>query len=188
MLQNCKKCYPLLMMLGVLAACQDRPSRLDPAQGEYLPSREDSVRIALEGQAVTDYSALTATLRPPSTVAHGQPVEFELVVQNVSDRPVWLETGDSTYAFDFIVTNRDGSEIWSRLHSMRGDPIPAILRRRVIAPGDSVRYQGTWNQRSDSGRKVNPGTYWVQGTLNTHEDRSDSVDMRTATKSFIIVP
>jgi hypothetical protein len=176
----------LLLLLGVLSACRAENASQGSAQ-EGLLSREDSVQMALERQAVIDYRALTIDLRMPAKVPYGEPVPVELVVRNTSDRPVWLETGDSTYAFDFIVAGPDGKEIWRRLHSMQGDPIPASLRRQAIAPGESVRFQGTWNQRSNSGSEVNPGTYWVQGTLDTLEDRSDPVDMRTATKSFTIV-
>jgi hypothetical protein len=176
----------LLLLMGVVSACRAENASQGSAR-EGLLSREDSVQMALELQAVIDYRALTVDLRLPAKVSYGKPVPVELVVRNTSDRPVWLETGDSTYAFDFIVAGPDGAEIWRRLHSMQGDPIPASLRRQAIAPGESVRFQGTWNQQSNGGRQVDPGTYWAQGTLNTLEDRSNPVDMRTTTKSFTIV-
>jgi hypothetical protein len=179
-------CCALWLLGGLVFACKDEGARQPPAQGEYLPSSEDSIRMALERQAVIDYSALVAEVRTPSAVSSGQPVSLRLVVRNTSNRPVWLEIGDSTYAFNLIVAESDGVEVWNRLQSMRNGPIPAILKTYAIAPGDSVQFQDTWDQQADHGRQVAPGTYSVRGALNTNQDRSDRFDMTAQGKILSI--
>jgi len=187
MLQSQRVRYSLLLLLGSVAgACGDGSSREPAAKREYPSSSEDSIRMALERQAVFDYSALIAELQIPSATRPGEPVPLILVVRNTSNRPVWLETGDSTYAFNFMVTGPDGVEIWNRLHSIPSGPIPAILKTYALAPGDSVKYQETWNQQTDRGRRVTPGTYSVRGALNTNQDRSDEFDMATESKILTI--
>jgi hypothetical protein len=137
---------------------------------------------------VTDYAALKVKVDVPSHSTGGRPLPLRLVVHNSSRRPVWLETGDSAYAFDFVVSDSLGTEVWSRLHSRRSDPIPMIIRSRPIAPGDSVVFTDLWNQRTNAGDPARPGRYWIRGTLDTHEDRKNEVDVRTAAKAMVIKP
>jgi hypothetical protein len=148
----------------------------------------DTAWFALARVAVTDYAALQTKVDVPSGPAGRRPLPLRLVVHNSSKRPVWLETGDSSYAFDFVVSDSLGAQVWSRLHSRRSDPIPAIIRSRPIAPGDSVVFTDVWDQRTNAGDLVRPGSYWVRGTLNTHEDRKNEVDMRTAAHPLVIEP
>ena len=110
-----------------------------------------------------------------------------LAVRNTSGRPVWLETGDSTYAFDIVVTDSRGTEVWTRLRSRRADAVPAIIRSYPIAPGDSVLYTDRWDQRTNAGKQVGPGLYRIWGVLDTHEDVKDSRDMRTPPGTMRIV-
>ncbi|HEX2092886.1 MAG TPA: BsuPI-related putative proteinase inhibitor [Longimicrobiaceae bacterium] len=135
-----------------------------------------------------DYAALRAELRLPAEVQRGQPVPLVLVVRNTSDRPVWLQFGDSTYAFDFTVGRPDGEEVWSRRFRLRGDAIPAILRLIPIPAGDSVRFTDTWDQRGNGGARVSPGMYTVRGTFDTQEDLDRPDDMKTQPGSLTIAP
>jgi hypothetical protein len=137
---------------------------------------------------VTDYAALKVKVDGPSHSPGGRALPLRLVVRNSSERPVWLETGDSSYAFDFVVSDSLGAQVWSRLYSRRNDPIPMIIRSRPIAPGDSVVFTDTWYQRTNAGEPARPGRYWVRGTLDTHEDRENESDMRTAARPMMIEP
>jgi hypothetical protein len=101
---------------------------------------------------------------------------------------VWLETGDSAYAFDFAISDSLGAQVWSRLHSRRGEPVPMIIRSRPIAPGDSVVFTDSWHQRTNAGVPAMPGRYWIRGTLDTHEDRKDEIDVRTDAKPIVVEP
>lgn len=174
------------VLLGFLCACRNgepQPNREVKRRGES--SGPDSARIALARRTVVDYSAFRAELRVPSTVEAGRPVPLELVVRNTSERPVWLIMGDSAFAFNFIVTGPHGAVVWSRAHAMHGT-VPAILVERPVPPGDSVRFSDTWDQRSNTGWRVPPGTYSVRGTLDTQEDRENTEDMRTDPTPFTV--
>jgi hypothetical protein len=136
--------------------------------------------------AVMDYAALKVKVDVPSHVARGAAVPLRLVVHNSSSRPVWLETGDSAYAFDLVVSDSLGAQVWSRLRSRRDEPIPMIIRSRPIAPGDSVMFTDLWDQRTNAGNPAMPGRYSIRGTLDTHEDRKSAVDVRTTPKWLVI--
>jgi hypothetical protein len=177
----------LVGLLAVLCGCEIRastPDRLawDP---QDLAAKE-STTIALAKLAVVDYSALTAELQMSPEIKLGQPVRLELVVKNNADRPLWLEFGDSTHAFDVAVTDLNGREVWNRSLAIRGQPNYAMLRRIPIPPGQTVRFADIWDQRTNGGSRVSPGSYSVQGTLDTDESRETRVDMITSPKTLII--
>lgn len=166
-------------LLGFLCACQSGEPRPDHTEKSSRgPESSDSALIALARSAVVDYSAFRAELRVPSKVEVGRPVPLELVVRNTSDRPVWLIMGDSAFAFNFIVSGPDGAVVWNRARGLEG-AVPLILIERPVPAGDSVRFSDTWNQLSNTGRRISPGTYSVRGTLNTQEDRENPEDMKT---------
>jgi hypothetical protein len=148
----------------------------------------DTTWFALARVAVMDYAALKAKVDVPLHAPRGAAVPLRLVVHNSSDSPVWLETGDSAYAFDFVVSDSSGAQVWSRLQSRRNDPVPMIIRSRPIAPGDSVVFTDSWNQRTDGGDPAMPGRYSIRGTLDTHEDLKIESDMRTPAQSMQIGP
>jgi hypothetical protein len=179
--------YSLVLLLGAFTACRDEGGEQPPEYRENMLSSEDSIQLALERQAVIDYSALSLELRVPSPVGYGQPVPLTLLVRNTSTRPVWLETGDRNYAFNFSIAPAEDEAIWNRLNSLR-DPRLAILKMNAIAPGDSMQFQDTWDQHDDRGKQVAPGTYVVRGALNTQQDRSDRFDMTAESKTFTITP
>lgn len=171
-----------------LCGCErDKSARDATREGRPAPG-PDTTWFALARNAVTDYAALTVEIDIPSQATGGHPLPLRLVVHNSSSRPVWLETGDSAYAFDFVVSDSVGAEVWSRLRSRRNDPIPMIIRSRPVAAGDSVVFADSWNQRTNGGFPARPGRYWIRGILDTHEDRKDEADMGTAAKPTVITP
>ena len=81
-------------------------------------------------------------------------------------------------AYDVIVTRRDGAIVWRRLE---GEVIQSILRLQTLAPGESLEFRQSWNQRDNSGQRVPPGEYFVTGVLPTDppaEVRTQAVALR----------
>ena len=186
MLYQLRTTFSAAALLGILCACQNGESQPEPV---VMNSKEltgsDSALIALARSAVVDYSAFRAELRVPSEIEIGRPVPLELVVRNTSDRPVWLKMGDSTFAFNFIVSGADGAVVWDRARGL-GEVIPLISIERPVPPGDSVRFSDTWSQLSNAGQRIAPGTYSVRGTLNTQEDPENPEDMKTASRPITV--
>lgn len=186
MLFHFRATFAVVGAIGVVCACQNGEPQPDRVvnSGQGLTS-SDSALIALARSAVVDYSAFRAELRVPPEIAAGRPMPLELVVRNTSDRPVWLKMGDSAFAFNFIVSGADGAVVWDRARGLEG-AVPLILIERPVPPGDSVRFSDTWNQLSNTGRRIAPGTYSVRGTLNTQEDPENQEDMKTDPMPIIV--
>ena len=172
-----------------LGGCEEGGARRDAkASTPHLPRGRDTAWLRRARVAVIDYRAFRGKVYVPLQATYGQPIPVRMAVRNTSDRPVWLETGDSAYAFDIVVTDSAGAEVWSRLRSRRADAIPAIIRSHPIAPGDSVLYTDWWDQRTNAGKQVAPGLYRIRGVLDTHEDAESVADMRTARETVRVVP
>jgi len=177
----------LLLCLGMVGCERGNPPADTSPRGRPA-SGPDTSWFALARVAVRDYPALKVKVDVPSHSTRGEPLPLRLVVTNSSTRPVWLETGDSAHAFDFAISDSLGAQVWSRLHSRRSEPVPMIIRSRPIAPGDSVVFADSWHQRTNAGVAATPGRYWIRGTLDTHEDRMDEADVRTAAKPTMLEP
>jgi hypothetical protein len=108
--------------------------------------------------------SLRIDLLVPDQVAAGEPVELALRIENVAGRPLDLYLMGRTIAFDLIVEDRAGAEIWSRLHDQ---VLQQILRVEHLAPGDTLTLEATWPQRSNVGSPVPPGDYRVRGEIFT---------------------
>jgi len=50
---------------------------------------------------------------------------------------------------------------------LEGEFVQAILRIETLAPGGTLELNATWNQRSNTGERVQPGAYTVRGELLT---------------------
>lgn len=61
-----------------------------------------------------------------------------------------------------MITADDGAEVWSRLE---GVAVSDILQSRTLAPGETIEFTESWEQRGNDGRRVRPGTYRVRGIL-----------------------
>lgn len=115
----------------------------------------------------TASDSLRLRLDVPDEVRVGESVPIALSVENVAERPIDLHLTGRTIAFDLVVVDTDGAVVWRRLE---GAVIPAILQLRTLAPGEVLELDDTWNQRSNVGEAVEPGTYTVQGEVLTDED------------------
>lgn len=106
--------------------------------------------------------SLGLRLEAPAEVRSGEPVTLRLVLENRGDEPAEVELGGDPVAFDFVITADDGAEVWSRLE---GVAVSDILQSRTLAPGETIEFTESWEQRGNDGRRVRPGTYRVRGIL-----------------------
>lgn len=119
---------------------------------EALPVPSDSLRL---------------TLSTPDEVESGERVPMVLRAENVAGRTLELYLRGRTIAFDIVVEDEAGGQVWRRLE---GEIVPAILRIEPLAPDDTLTLTHTWDQRGDDGRPVGPGLYTVRARLLTEED------------------
>lgn len=109
-------------------------------------------------------SRIRLRLDIPERVRAGEPVAMALVVENAGDGPLELHLRGRQIAFDLIVTDDAGADVWRRLH---GEILPAILRLETLPPRGSLELRHTWDQRTSGGALATPGAYGVRGALLT---------------------
>ncbi len=90
-----------------------------------------------------------ATYRP------GEPVAINLRVTNGGGEVALTVYSGKQY--DFIVQQR-GALIWQWSHD-KG--FAQVVRETKMAPGESLAFNWTWDQRDLQGRQVEPGTYEI---------------------------
>ena len=77
-----------------------------------------------------------------------------------------------------LTTDAHGKVVWRRL---RGATISMVLQVRELAPGESLAFEDTWDQRTSAGVPMRPGEYRVTGQLLTDTDHpleSEPVSLR----------
>lgn len=100
----------------------------------------------------------------PRQSPSGTPVPMTLSIRNSGPHPVELYLTGRPAAFDITVSGRDGTVVWRRLH---GQIVPAILQILELLPNESLEMRDEWTQSTNSGVRVEPGIYAVQGELLT---------------------
>ena len=130
------------------SATQDCASIVSPKK-PLTPSSSDTLRVSLE---------------LPEEVKPGTPVPMTLRVENRTERTVELHLTGRPVAFDLTITDEGGEVVWRRLEDQR---IAMVLRLESLAPGDSLEFQDTWDQRTSAGDNVPPGSYAVRGEVLT---------------------
>jgi uncharacterized protein (DUF58 family) len=108
--------------------------------------------------------SMTLHLSVPPRVRAGEPVPVALSVTNRGTAPLTLYLKGRPIAFDVVVRRKSGEIVWRRLH---GATIAMVLRVETLSPGDSLRLEGAWPQRTQAGTRVEPGDYTVTGELPT---------------------
>jgi len=141
-------CLPLLLLL----AC-------GPANTDAAPLPDDT---NLDAGMISD--TLQLGIEAPDRLPAGEPVPITLQVRNVSGRALDLHLRGRTVAFDLIVSDPDGRDIWRRLE---GEFVPAILRLENLAAGGVLEFTDAWDQRTGAGERVPAGAYYVRGELLT---------------------
>jgi hypothetical protein len=155
----------LLVAVAFGAGCRSTPPDADAtARGSAADPTPSPTENAM---ADTPSDSLRIDLIAPAQVAAGEPVEITLRVENVAGRPLDLYLMGRTIAFDLIVEDEAGTEIWSRLHDQ---VLQQILRVEHLAPGDTLTLEDTWPQRSNAGSPVPPGAYRVRGEVFTEQE------------------
>lgn len=92
--------------------------------------------------------------------SQGETVNLTFSVSNVGRDTIPLTFG-STQQYDFSASV-SGSLVWR--WSQGRVFAPVILPGR-LAPGQTITYRESWNQKSNSGFQVPPGSYVMQGIL-----------------------
>ena len=150
-----------IFLVAVLAACSPAAPN-ESEQPSATPRSPDEAPLS----AVADDS-LDLRLHLPDRVAPGEPVPITFRVENATDRSLDLYLTGRPIAFDLIVTAEDGRTVWRRLED---ETIPMVLRIQSLAPGETLELGETWDQRSNAGEFVPPGTYTVRGKLLTEDE------------------
>jgi hypothetical protein len=157
----------------IATACQPGPGARDdrepapPPQEQHaqtpatVPATDDAMR---DDSAAAD--SLSLRVVAPAEVSTGELVPMMLHVRNITDRPLDLYLRGRVIAFDLVVTDAAGAEVWRRL---AGEVIPAILRIETLAPGGVLELRDTWDQRGRGGAPVPPGSYSIRGELLTED-------------------
>lgn len=107
-------------------------------------------------------AAMRVELILPTSVHAGDTVAITLRATNAGSAPVDLVLPGRPTAFDIVVTNRAGAQVWRRL---RGADVAAALGVRTLQPGDTLELTDRWTQVDNVGGPVAPGTYYVHGYL-----------------------
>jgi len=103
-------------------------------------------------------------LEVPASADAGVPVKLRLVLTNGSDTTAKADILAMPWqAYDFVLMGQDGSEVWRRVP--RETLIADMSQTVLLAAGDSLVMDHTWDQRDAAGRLVAPGTYQVRGIL-----------------------
>lgn len=108
--------------------------------------------------------------------AIGEPVSMTLEVVNPTDRSIRL-TFPSAQRYDFVV-KKGKQTIW---RWSGGRMFAQVVGRHVMAPGDTIAYEYTWDQTGADGTKPGLGAYTVEGMLMI------SPPLKTGPKTFGIV-
>lgn len=161
--EPCAKRLPIglwLLIVGAAFACQNGTPERSDATTPHSSASETPV-------TATPSDSLRLWLDVSAEVRAGEPVPITLRAENITERSRDLYLTGRTIAFDLTVTNEDGAVIWRRLED---EVIPAILRLETLEPGETLSLDDTWEQRSNDGEPVAPGTYTVRGEILTEEE------------------
>jgi hypothetical protein len=110
---------------------------------------------------VTD---LKVTLEAPEFAPPRQRIEYSVVVENEGESTIEAHLLGREPVHDLTVTGKGGEVVWRRL---KGEVGQAILRLDMLAPRQSLRIAGEWDQRNSAGQYVAPGFYTLQATVPT---------------------
>lgn len=90
----------------------------------------------------------------------GEPVTLQLRVTNTGAGPLSL-SASSGQQYDLIVRQR-GAVIWQWSHDKA---FVQVMRETTMAPGETLTFSGSWDQRDLQGRQVETGAYDVSAVF-----------------------
>jgi hypothetical protein len=107
----------------------------------------------------------------------GESVRFTLSIMNTTSESV-TRTMPGGQDYDLIVRTLDGSEVW---RWSRSRVFTDAIREVSFGPGQTKTYSEIWDQRTNTGQQVGPGSYVVLGI------HSSSPDVRSSLVGFSVV-
>lgn len=110
---------------------------------------------------VTD---LKVRLEAPEFAPLRERIEYSVVVENEGESTIEAHLQGREPVHDLTVTGKGGEVVWRRLE---GEIVQGILRIDMLAPHESLRIPGAWDQRDLAGHHVEPGFYTLQATVPT---------------------
>jgi intracellular proteinase inhibitor BsuPI len=134
-----------LLLTLALSACSIEP------RNEKSGQRKTAVN--------TPRDSLNRELVVPATAAPGSGVPIVLRVTNIRPDSLDLSLQGREIAFDVIVTDEQGAEVY---HRLAGQQLPAILQLKTLRPGESLELSDTWKVPASAG-----GEYVVNGEIKT---------------------
>lgn len=142
--------------------------------------RRGAVAAALLLPGATGVTQPTLELVAPAKVPAGDTVEIVLRVRNDGPEPLELELSGRPVAFDILISDAGGSEVWRRL---AGSAVSAALALLTLRPGETRDFSARWAQVDSLGRAVPPGRYTIQGILPMETRR-----LVTSSRELVIEP
>jgi hypothetical protein len=113
-------------------------------------------------------SGVQLQLLAPARAPQGEAVPFTLRIVNAGDRPATAYFQGRPPAFDLIVHDASGRQVWRRLE---GAAVAMVLGVRELAPGESLDLGDVWRQTNSAGLLVPPGRYRLTGLVPGEPDR-----------------
>ncbi len=107
-------------------------------------------------------SDIQLQLLAPARVPRGETIPFTLRIVNAGDRPATVYFQGRPPAFDLIVQDASGRQIWRRLD---GAVVAMVLGIRELAPGEFLELEDVWRQTNAAGDVVPPGRYRLTGLV-----------------------
>ncbi len=89
------------------------------------------------------------------SVPYGEPLPMTLSITNANDQQV-ERTYNTGQRYDFVVFDTMGIEIWRWAYRTG---FTQALVEVTFEPGETVTYSVVWNQQTNDGEQVAPGTY-----------------------------
>jgi hypothetical protein len=127
-------------------------------------ARPQATALAVLAAAVTSVpqDELQLQVEAPASVSAGASMPLTLGIRNTGAQPLTLYLRGRTIAFDFLVLDRSGNVVWQRLHDQ---VVPAVVQIVTLGPGERREFRDTFRLKTNDGRPVSPGIYWIIGLL-----------------------
>ena len=104
--------------------------------------------------------------QPAPSFTTGEPIEFTLLVRNLTARTITLTIPSHTYVIQVFDVGTD-QIIWD---SRYGVGIPAVVNYLTFQPGETKMFTRVWGVNDTSGVPLpSPGTYDAEGYLGAME-------------------
>lgn len=123
-------------------------------------------------------TTLTVSARIDSSLSPDSPAVIQRSVVNAGDTAVSLDVYGGGLAFDAVVTDSSGTEVWHRV----GGLMAPMAQRLTIDHADSVTYHAVWDVRNRLGVPLAPGEYRLAARLL--DDRGDPIGRSAAPVVF----